>query len=168
MIIPIREANRTIGHHETFPLAALLSLQSHALTFVFESDEKTMPPSFNNSRRSTFKLYHPILTQTPCHDGRVFVLVKFDRCHFEYKLEIAPLSSFLPSFLSSFLRRHGMESLCLLGTHRHPAGARGFCARLRELALLPRECRNLPLIVIGIQQRTSGYFGVRSTPAFCF
>ena len=163
MIIPIREANRTIGHHETFPLAALLALHSHALTYVFESDEKTMPPSFNNSRRSTFKLYHPILTQTPCHDGRVFVLVKFDRCHFEYKLEIAP---FLPS---SLLFCGGMAwRVCLLGTHRHPAGARLFCARLRELALLPRECRNLPLIVIGIQQRTSGYFGVRSTPAFCF
>ena len=39
MIIPIREANRTIGHHETFPLAALLTLQGHASTFVIDELE---------------------------------------------------------------------------------------------------------------------------------
>lgn len=61
-----------------------------------------------------------------------------------------------------------MESRCLLGTHRHPAGARLFCARLHELALLPRECRNLPLIVIGIQQRTSGYFWRSLDPRILF
>ena len=96
------------------------------------------------------------------------MLVKFDRCHFEYKLEIAP---YLPSSLPLFCGGGIGESCRVCSAHtagiRRAERARWFWARLRYLA--PPPLRNRRLV---IREGTAGSFFRplvgRRTPHFVF